>query len=58
MVQCMEAWFLADVSALENFFGAGFKAASLAKRDDIEEIPKLDVFVQLESASRDSKTRL
>ena len=57
MVQCMEAWFLADVSALENFFGAGFKAASLAKRDDIEKIPKRDVFVQLKSASRDSKKR-
>ena len=57
MVQCMESWFLADVSALENFFGAGFNAASLAKRDDIEKIPKRDVFVQLKSASRDSKKR-
>lgn len=55
MVQCMESWFLADVSALESFFGAGFRGASLSRRDDIEEIPKHDVFNQLYSASRNSK---
>ncbi len=55
MVQCMESWFLADVSALESFFGAGFRRASLSRRDDIEEIPKGDVFNQLYSASRGSK---
>ena len=55
MVQCMEAWFLADVPALETFFGAGFRSTSLAKRDDIENIPKNDVFNQLDSATRASK---
>ena len=42
MVQCMESWFLADVSALETFFGAGFKSAAIAKRNDIENISKKD----------------
>ena len=55
MVQCMESWFLADVSALESFFGAGFRLASLPQRFDIENIPKRDVFSQLHSASRDSR---
>ena len=55
MVQCMESWFMADVSTLETFFGAGFISASLPKRDDIENIPKQDVFKQLISASRASK---
>ena len=55
MVQCMESWFLADVSALETFFGAGFKSAAIANRNDIENIAKRDVFRQLESASRNSK---
>lgn len=55
MVQCMESWFLADVSALESFFGAGFKSASLSRRGDIENIPKGDVFDQLTLASRKSR---
>lgn len=55
MVQCMESWFLADVPALEGYFGAGFRSASLPQRFDIENIPKRDVFTQLHSASRDSR---
>lgn len=55
MVQCMESWFLADVPALEIFFGAGFRSNTLANRNDIENIPKKDVFAQLEAASRDSR---
>ena len=55
MVQCMESWFLADVSKLESFFGSGFRSTSLSKRDDIEKIPKDDVLSQLNSASRSSK---
>ena len=55
MVQCMESWFLADVSALENYFGSGFRSKSIPKRNDIENIPKRDVFDQLNSASSDSR---
>ena len=55
MVQCMESWFLADVSALEKYFGAGFRSTSLAIRSDIEKIPKSDVFDQLNTASRASR---
>ena len=52
MVQCMESWFLADISALQSFFGTGFRPPS--KRDDIENIPKQDVLSKLEAASRNS----
>lgn len=57
MVQCMESWFLADVSALEAFFGQGFRSAAIPHRDEIERIPKDDVFEQLEFASRESRKR-
>ena len=57
MVQCMESWFLADVATLERFFGSGFKSRSIAKRDDIENIPKDDVYRQLKSASSGSNKR-
>ena len=57
MVQCMETWFLADVSALESYFGPGFRSAAIPQRNDIERIPKDDVFEQLESASRGSSKR-
>ena len=57
MVQSMESWFLADVSTLESYFGPGFRSAAIPQRDDIERIPKEDVFEQLGSASRGSKKR-
>ncbi len=57
MVQCMESWFLADVSALEAFFGQGFRSAAIPRRDDIERIPKDDVLDQLKSASSGSNKR-
>ena len=53
MVQCMESWFLADVSTLGAFFGDGFRNPS--ERNDIEDIPKQDVLRNLESASKDSQ---
>ncbi len=55
MVQCMESWFLADVSTLESFFGPGFRSTNVSRRHNIEHIPKDDVFNQLESASRGSR---
>ena len=54
MVQCMESWFLADVSELESFFKRGSRTTSLAERNDIEQISKEDVLNQLKAASRGS----
>ena len=57
MVQCMETWFLADVSWLKRFFGAGFRDAAIKKRSDIEDIPKRTVFRSLERATADCRTK-
>lgn len=55
MVQCMETWFLADVSALKSFFGSEFRSAAIPQRTDIEDIHRDDVIKHLESASRNCR---
>lgn len=50
MVQTMEAWFIADVAALQRFYGQDFHAPSIPKTRDVEQIGK----AQIESALRDA----
>lgn len=58
MVQCMEAWFLADRENLEKFFGQGFKANSLpAVENQIESVVKNDVYRSLSDATKNCKTK-
>ena len=52
MVQCMEAWFLADKDALVDFFGADFNRNALPQRAEVEDIPKRDLEKGLEAATR------
>ena len=52
MVQCMEAWFLADKDSLAAYYENGFKRNALPARQDIEKIPKDDVFNGLKNATR------
>ena len=42
MVQCMEAWFLADKDSLAAYYGNNFKQNALPARPDIENIAKDD----------------
>jgi hypothetical protein len=51
MVQCMEAWIVADPEALEAFYGKEFKKNKLPKRLNLEEEPKADVLAKLEAAT-------
>ncbi len=51
MVQCMEAWFLADKVKLQHYYGAGFRAASLSANPAIEAIPKKDMLDGLHRAT-------
>ena len=52
MVQCMEAWFLADREALTEFYGQGFLAGSLPGQPNIEQIPKRSLLPALKHASK------
>ena len=51
MVQCMEAWFLADKDCLIAYYGNGFKQNALPPRQDIENIAKNDVLNGLKNAT-------
>ncbi len=52
MVQCMEAWFLADKDSLARYFGSGFNLNALPQHAGVEDIPKQDVSNGLNMASR------
>jgi hypothetical protein len=52
MVQCMEAWLVTDVAALEKCFGKKLKATALPTNPNIEAVPKKDVLDALASAVR------
>lgn len=52
MVQCMEAWFLADKGALAKYFGDGFNENSLPRRADVEGVSQRDIARGLEMATR------
>ena len=51
MVQCMEAWFVADRQSLGDYFGKEFKAAALPARD-VEAIAKDDLEPMLKQATK------
>jgi hypothetical protein len=52
MVQCMEAWFLADVPAVVQYYQHEFAESALRGNPDIEAIPKRDVMDKLNNATR------
>lgn len=52
MVQCMEAWFLADRAALVRFYGQGFAANALPRQEQVERIAKDHVSAALHQATR------
>jgi hypothetical protein len=52
MVQCMEAWIVADPEALANFYGEKFRIQDLPVRGNLEEEPKLAIYEKLKRATR------
>ena len=57
MVQCMEAWFLADKDTLVDYFGDGFNRKALPAQANVEDIPKTDIERGLKSATRQCTTK-
>ena len=52
MVQCMEAWIVADPEELAAYYGKRFHAKSLPNRQDLEEEPKPDLLDKLKKATQ------
>ncbi|MGQ0663145.1 MAG: DUF4276 family protein [Pseudomonadota bacterium] len=57
MVQCMEAWIVADRTTLTEFYAQGFRDSALPARSNVESIPKSELFAALEAATRETKTK-
>ena len=53
MVQCMEAWFIADPDCLGRYFGRGFHRAALPGNPNVERVSKADVLSSLQAATRE-----
>ena len=58
MVQLMEAWFLADREALQNYYGPTFNARLLPNNTQPETVLKDDVMNRLQAATRGTPKRL
>lgn len=52
MVQMMEAWFIADVDKLKEFYGRGFNENAIPRDRDIERIEKSRLASALKEATR------
>ena len=55
MVQVMESWFLADVDALESFYGQGFRPGPISAITNVEAVSKQDVLSRLGQAAGTGK---
>jgi len=55
MVQAMEAWLVADPSALEEYYGQGFNANPIPGVGNVETIPKASLVPILETATQQTQ---
>jgi hypothetical protein len=55
MVQCMEAWLVADPEVFAEYYGSGLNANGLPRRQNLEEEAKIDILSALKSATAKSK---
>lgn len=55
MVEIMEAWFLADIERLNQYYGAGFREDALRGNPEVERISKTDVLSRLKRATQATK---
>lgn len=52
MVQCMEAWLLADRQAVRDYYGEGFEERALPRNPNVEEVDKRMLLDALAAASK------
>jgi hypothetical protein len=52
MVQTMEAWIVADLGALQSYYGQRFGGNALPKANDLDTVSKIDVANALDQATR------
>ena len=52
MVQMMEAWIVADINAIESYYGTGFRRHAIPSRNDVEAIDKATLERSLDNATR------
>ena len=57
MVQCMEAWLIADPDALAAHFGNGFRKSALPSNQNVEQVSKADLLDGLAAAIGGTKER-
>jgi hypothetical protein len=57
MVQCMEAWLVTDLPALEKCFGKNAREVQYPKNRDIEAVSKRELMAALDKAAASTPTR-
>jgi hypothetical protein len=57
MVQCMEAWLVTDIDALEECFGQRVRKVRFPKHVDIEAVPTRDILAAIDLAAKEKPTR-
>ncbi len=55
MVCTVEAWLVADPDALAGYYGQGFRRNVLPKRDDVEAVPKEQLYQSLDRATAETQ---
>ena len=56
MVQAMETWLVADRESFQRYFGEGFNLAALPMWQNLETVPKEDLFESIKKATRRCST--
>ena len=57
MVQCMEAWFFADVGALQTYYGPHFIPSVISNLENVESIDKDRLFKKLKKATNSKNNK-
>lgn len=52
MVQVVEAWLVADLTALQHYYGQRFNATSIPKNPNVEELDRDTLYSSLKAATR------